>query len=111
MRKYCLDCTIKHLSQAYITQIEANMGYPEHALLTIGHLSEAAEECMAIAPELANEIRQYRLLIMEDIKVEIPYFLLYNKVKEIIKEKGCGSCKKASVDFKERRMANKEENK
>jgi hypothetical protein len=99
------------LAQAYITQIEANMGYPEHILLAIGHLAEASEECMAISPELSDEIRQYRLLIMEDSQVQIPYFLLFNKVKELIREKGCGSCKKASVDFKERLMAKKEENK
>ena len=94
-----------------ITQIEANSGYPDHALLVVGHLAEASEECMAIAPELAAEIRQYRLLAMEDIKTEIPYFLLYNKVKDLIKDKGCGDCNKASEDFKERIRRKKNEQK
>lgn len=100
MREYCLNCTIKHLSQAFITQIECNLGYPDHAIFVIGHLAEASEECYAISPELADEIRQYRLLFMEDPKIDIPFFSLYNKVKKLIIEKGCGNCVKARDDFK-----------
>jgi len=44
MRKHCLDCVIKHLSQAQVTYIESRMGYPSHIYLTIGHLAEASEE-------------------------------------------------------------------
>lgn len=109
MRTACLNCTIKHLAQAMVVQIEANSEYPQHGILVVGHLAEASEECMAIAPELASEIRQYRLLVMEDIKTEIPYFNLYNKVKNIIKDKGCGDCNKVSEDFKDKIRRKKDE--
>ncbi len=102
MRKYCLDCTIKHLAQAMVTHQEALMGYPEHILLSIGHLAEASEECFGVSEELANEIRQYRLLLMADRQVEIPYFMLYNKIVELIGTNGCGDCQKASENFKDR---------
>lgn len=102
MRKYCLDCVIKHLGQAYVTQMESNMGYPSHILYTIGHLSEASEECMEVSGDLAEEIRQYRLMVMENSNYIVPYLDLYEKVKVLIKEKGCGNCKKARDSFKER---------
>ena len=102
MRKYCLSCVIKHLGQAMVTQIESENGYPEHELLTIGHLVEASEECYGISQELAEEIRQHRLLYMKDNKYDVPYFELYNKVKTLIHDKGCGECKEASDSFKAR---------
>lgn len=109
MRKYCLKCVIKHLGQAFVTQIESSMGYPEHILLTIGHLSEASEECFLASEELANEIRQHRLKLMEKSSYEVPYFDLYNKTKQLMSEKGCGDCKDAKDDFKERLKQKKEE--
>lgn len=102
MRKYCLYCVIKHLSQAFINQIEAESSYPDHAILVIGHLAEASEECYGASKELADEIRQYRLLYMENSNIDIPYFELYNKVKKLIIEKDCGNCVKASEDFKKK---------
>lgn len=102
MNYYCLDCVIKHLADAKILQEEALMGYPDHILDVIGNLSQASRESFGASPELAEEIRQYRLMIMEDPKTEIPYYELYGKVKKLIEEKGCGSCKKASLSFKER---------
>lgn len=102
MRKYCLDCVIKHLSQAAVLQTESSLGYPDHIFLAIGHLAEATEECNGASQELADEIRQYRLMLMSDSKTEIPYYELYHKVKQLIVDKGCGECKKASESFKER---------
>ena len=102
MRPYCLDCTIKHLAQAMITQNEAQMGYPHHILLTIGHLAEASEESIAISPDIALKIRQYRLLIMESIEAEVPYFDLYKEILSIIEKHGCGDCKKAKESFREK---------
>ena len=46
---------------------------------------------------------------VEDIKIEIPYFNLYNKIKDIIKDKGCGDCNKASEDFKDKIRRKKDE--
>ena len=110
MRAYCLDCVIKHLGQAMVTQMESSMGYPEHILLTIGHLSEASEECVQISSDLAEEIRQYRLKLMEDNAFDIPYFSLYNKVKSLIEINGCGNCKKAKEDFFEKLKARSQSN-
>jgi len=82
MREPCLDCVIKHLGQAFVTNIEYSLGYPDHILLTIGHLAEASEECFAKSPEIADKIRQERLKLMENYDYNVPYFELYNIVDE-----------------------------
>ena len=87
MRDYCLDCTIKHLGQAYVLHSEVESGYPKHLIAVIGHLAEASEECIGASKELSDEIRQYRLLLLENLipimkeekKVSIPYFDLFEK--------------------------------
>ena len=100
MRVYCLDCVIKHLGQAMVLNQEFLSGYKDHMLLVVGHLAEASEECMEIVPDIAEEIRQYRLLILEDELYSIPYFDLYRKIKAIKKDQGCGDCKKVKDSFK-----------
>lgn len=100
MRKPCLNCVIKHLAQAYVLKIESENGYPAHIFLTIGHMAEASEEVYGVSVELAEEIRQYRLMLMEDNKFEVPFFELYEKVKNLINVQGCGDCQKSSDDFK-----------
>jgi len=107
--KYCLDCVIKHLADAKINQEETLNGYPEHALDVIGNLSQASNECYGVSKELAGEIRQHRLLFMADNNYEIPYYYLYNKIKQLIKDSGCGDCKKAQDDFKNRLKESKNE--
>jgi len=110
MREPCLDCTIKHLGQAYALHGELKQGYPKHLLGVIGHLAEASEECMSMSKELADKIRQYRLLLLENAvdivfnekDIDIPYFDLFMEVMQMKKEIGCGNCSKASDDFKER---------
>jgi len=82
MREDCLDCVIKHLGQAFVTNIEVTLGYPDHILLTIGHLAEASEECYGKSPEIANRIRAERLKLMDDYDYHVPYFSLYNAVNE-----------------------------
>jgi hypothetical protein len=82
--------------------MESYLGYPDHILLTIGHLAEASEECVGASQELADEIRQHRLLLMDNKFYEVPYFILYNKVKLLIQEKGCGNCQSAKDDFQKR---------
>lgn len=82
MREPCLDCVIKHLGQAFVTNIEYHMGYPDHILLTIGHLAEASEECFGKNAEIANRIRQERLSLMDSYDYEVPYFELYNMVND-----------------------------
>ena len=116
MRDYCLDCTIKHIGQAYVLHGEVSQGYQEHILGVIGHLAEASEECIGASRELAEKIRQYRLLILENIipimdgkdDISIPYFELLEAVVEVMREKGCGNCKKAEDSFKERLKTKKQ---
>ena len=116
MRDFCLDCVIKHLGQAYVLHGEVCQGYPEHILGVIGHLAEASEESIGASKELADKFRQYRLLLHENIEeilacnytVNIPYFKLLQEVMVVMKEKGCGNCRKAKVDFKQRLQKRKE---
>ena len=55
-RKSCLDCVEKHISQAYILGNESMMGYPEHLVFVLGHLSEAIEEAPSDALELKDSL-------------------------------------------------------
>ncbi len=105
-----MDCTIKHLGQAYVMHNEVCNGYPEYILGVIGHLAEASEECRANAGELSDKIRNYRLMLHENILTivetetipfEIPYFSLFKDCIRVIKEVGCGNCSKASQTFKD----------
>ena len=115
MRPYCLECTIKHLGQAYVNHHgEGHLGYPQHFLAVIGHLAEASEECRQASKELADEIRDARRklhqniiqVVLEGEDVEIPYFEFFYKVLALMKEKGCGNCEGASDRLREL-MANK----
>ena len=64
MREVCLFCVSKHLSQAIVLTLESVQGYSEHIWLAIGHLGEAADECVAKYPEFAAEIRKVRMALM-----------------------------------------------
>lgn len=64
MRKTCLDCYRKHVSQAIILLIESRLGYKEHLWLAIGHLAEAESEVLADYYDLAVKTRKERLKII-----------------------------------------------
>jgi len=64
-RPTCLDCALKHISQATILLSESRQGYPAHRWLAVGHLAEASDELIADYPVEANEIRIVRLSIMD----------------------------------------------
>jgi len=89
-----------HLGQAYVLHSEVHTGYSSHLLGVVGHLAEASEECIGASPELAEEIRQYRIALLKKSveiydngeDVQVPYFELYTKIIMLIKEKGCGNC-------------------
>ena len=59
MRTTCLLCVRKHLGKAEAQMNEARLGYPAHAGLAIGNLSEAADEALQEYPELSAEIRRH----------------------------------------------------
>ena len=109
MRPYCLECTLKHLGQAYVNHHgEGHLGYPQHFLAVIGHLAEASEECRQASKELADEIRDARRslhkniigVVMDGDDVDIPYFELFYKTLSLMKEKGCGNCESAQDRLK-----------
>ena len=104
MRPPCIHCTIKHLAQAHANHSEVSTGYPGHILGIVGHLAEAAEECVAMAPELASDIRAARLAVLEGAvgmyfegkDVQVPYEDLFHRAMLVLKEKGCGECREAT---------------
>jgi hypothetical protein len=70
----CLNCVLKHLSQAMIIhEEELPMGYPKHIYRVFGHLAEASRESIALYPGLANAIRGHRLALLDDRSRVIPY--------------------------------------
>lgn len=75
MRTNCIDCAIKHISQAQILLDETLLGYPKNKYLAIGHLAEAESELLAIFPEVATDIRQARLLVAADKPFDYEWFL------------------------------------
>ena len=60
MRKSCISCVLKHLSQAMVLETECVLGYPSHKWWVIGHLAEAESECVGQFPSLAEAIRVER---------------------------------------------------
>jgi hypothetical protein len=69
-RPPCPDCFEKHVAQAIINLKEVLQGYHpdnghEHYHLAIGHLAEASDEIVADNAELANDIREIRLRLMD----------------------------------------------
>ena len=70
----CLNCVLKHLSQAMIIhEEEVPMGYPGYIHRVMGHLAEASRESVKLYPDLANAIRSHRLALLDDRKHVIPY--------------------------------------
>jgi hypothetical protein len=55
-----MECVEKHLGAALVLMGEAEAGYPEHKLLAIGHLHEAADESADRMPELSALLRDIR---------------------------------------------------
>lgn len=66
MRPTCLSCVKKHIAQAMILFNESKQGYPLHFWWALGHLAEAADECVTDYPELASTIRKVRIQYEQD---------------------------------------------
>lgn len=56
VRKDCIDCVEKHVSQAWVLGNEVLMGYPEHLPLVTAHLREALEELPKNAQVLVDTL-------------------------------------------------------
>ena len=85
MRPTCLLCVRKHLGKAEALMIEVRQGYPHHAGLAIGNLSEAADEALQGYPELAAEIRRHwKAFELDEAGYEVPTMSLLKKVEELL---------------------------
>ena len=73
MRKYCIDCTLKHLGSAAIQIEECLDGYPNFDIYVIGNLDQAAQEIRELSPEMGQIIRAHRVRWMEDHYYKIPF--------------------------------------
>lgn len=72
MRISCLKCIRKHLAQASILLDESHLGYPHHKWYAIGHMAEAESEALDEHKDIALEIREMRVKLIE--KIEDPCF-------------------------------------
>ena len=73
MRKYCIDCTLKHLGSAAIQIEECLDGYPNFDIYVIGNLDQAAQEIRELSPEMGQIIRSHRVHWMENHYYKIPF--------------------------------------
>ncbi len=60
-RNSCLLCSSKHTSAAEVLAQEANLGYPLHAWLAVGHLEQAESELLSDYPVEAKYVREERV--------------------------------------------------
>lgn len=75
VRPSCMECVEKHLGAALVLMGEAEAGYPEHKLLAIGHLHEAAEESADMRPELSALLRDIRKRYQQGEAIEFETIL------------------------------------
>ena len=81
MRKYCIDCTLKHLGSAAIQLEECLDGYPNFDIYVIGNLDQAAQEIRELSPEMGRIIRSHRVNWMIDHYYKIPFEELSGVIK------------------------------
>lgn len=84
MRPTCLECAGKHLAQACELIKEMSTGYPAFKWYVIGHLAEAEEETVRDYPDLANEIREYRVEWSDLQTLIIPFEELFARIDELL---------------------------
>lgn len=81
-RHACYDCIQKHVGQAYITAMQARMGYAQHIMLCYGHLAQAIQEC----PKDAIQLKALLTLCLGVSKLTrqgfVPLHLIYPAIKE-----------------------------
>jgi hypothetical protein len=82
-RTTCLDCTRKHIAQAIVLLGEAQMGYPEHRWLAVGHLAEATEESMGDYPVLAADLRMERLAVMDNAEYKPNLMVFFDEIDKL----------------------------
>ena len=73
-RKHCLDCTEKHIAQAYVLSSEVTLGYPSHFPLMLAHLAEAYAESPAEFPSLRDTLS---FCVAESMRLHKPFLPFY----------------------------------
>lgn len=87
MRTTCLLCVRKHLGKAEALMNEARLGYPAHAGLAIGNLSEAADESLQDYPDLSAQIRHHwKAYELDELHYEVPTVELLQIVEILLAE-------------------------
>jgi len=61
MRNSCVECVVKHIGQAAALMGEIRLGYEHHWVYAIGHLAEAESEAVNEFPDIARQIRNWRI--------------------------------------------------
>lgn len=79
VRESCFECCRKHIAQSHILETEAELGYPLHKYLAIGHLAEAEDEIIEKDPQLAAYIRAKRKQFTE-VNTPVPTLELLQMV-------------------------------
>lgn len=81
-RHACYDCIQKHVGQAYITAMQARMGYAQHIMLCYGHLAQAIQEC----PKDAIQLKALLTLCLGMSKLTrqgfVPLHLIYPAIQQ-----------------------------
>ena len=55
--------------------------------IAMGHLAEAADECVTDFPEFANEIREERLRLLDNPSYDVPFLRLISKARALLEAK------------------------
>ena len=71
-RQACIDCTMKHLAQAYVLQGEFYAGYTQYLPLIEAHLTEAFDECPGDETVLKSSISECLRALQVDGEPQIP---------------------------------------
>ena len=73
-RRHCLDCTEKHIAQAYVLSNEVILGYPSHFPLMLAHLAEAYAESPAEFPSIRDTLA---FCVAESMRLHKPFLPFY----------------------------------
>lgn len=72
-RDSCIQCALKHLSQAFVLSQEVKKGYPHHYWFAMGHMAEAEDELLTDHAERVEPIREQRLLWQVEKEYKVPF--------------------------------------
>ena len=101
MRPTCVDCGLKHLSQASILLHESRHGYPKHIHYARGHMAEAEAELAQEYPHHADLVRDERKKLERDPSYNPDFNMLLTTI-----EMECEGCKLAQGMLDEARADN-----